>query len=121
MSRPRKDDQLLVVALANGKTQAEAGRIAGFSDRSVRRRLQDQDFAARVDAARAEVTSAAAAQLAGLYPKAIGALSELLDDRESSIRLRAAQAVLKAGPALKSHTDFEQRLLEIAEGVRNAS
>src|SRR4051812_69353 len=118
MSRPPKDDQLVIVALAQGKTQAAAASIAGMSERSVRRRLQDKDFAARVDAARAEVTSAAAAQLAGLYPRAIGTLSDLLDDRESSVRLRAAQAVLKAGPDLQAHTDYERRLLEIEESVR---
>ena len=74
----------------------------------------------RVEAAHAEVTSAAAAQLAGLYPKAIGALSDLLDDRESSVRL-TQRSILKAGSELKAHTDFEQRLLEIEESVRNAS
>ena len=120
MSRPRIADELLVAALAQGKTHAEAGRIAGMSARTVRRRLQDDDFGARVEQARAEVTSAAAAQLAGLYPRAIGALSDLLDDKEGSVRLRAAQAVLKAGPELKAHTDFEQRLLEIESSVRSA-
>jgi HEAT repeat protein len=121
MSRPRKDDQLLVLALAQGKSQAEAGRITGFAERTVRSRLQDEDFRQRVEAARVEVTAAAAAQLASLYPRAIGALSDLLDDPEPSVKLRAAQAVLKTGPELKAHLDFEQRLLEIEASVRNAS
>src|SRR4051812_34404640 len=67
MSRPTKGDDLLVVALAQGKTRTEAGRIANVSDRTVRRRLQDPAFTARVNRARAETTAAAAAELADLY------------------------------------------------------
>ena len=41
---------VLITALASGATQPNAGRAAGMSDRTVRRRLADPEFAARVAA-----------------------------------------------------------------------
>ncbi len=121
MSRPRKADDLLLVALSQGKTHAEAARIADVSERTVRRRLEDPEFATRVEHRRAEVTAAAAGQLAGLYGKAIGALSDLLDHGDDPLRVRAAQIILRSVLEFRSHADFEERLLAIEETIQNSS
>ena len=57
-------DVVLITALASGATQANAGRAAGMSDRTVRRRLADPEFAARVAAEGKQVASRAAARSA---------------------------------------------------------
>jgi hypothetical protein len=45
-------DAALIDALARGKSQAEAGRAVGRSDRTVRRRMKDPDFLERLAQAR---------------------------------------------------------------------
>ena len=110
MSRPRKPDELKITALVQGRTHAEAAREARVSERTVRRRLQDPDIAARIQHGRDELTSAAAAKMAELYPRAIQTLGELLDDKAKEIRLRAAQSVLKIGPDFRARTEIEDRL-----------
>ncbi len=115
VSRAGKGDDLLVEALGKGRTQVQAAAFAGVSERTVRRRLEDPDFAARVRDARAEFTRAAAAQLGGLYEKAIGVLNDSLEDGDGKVRLRAAQVVLKTGPEFRAHGELEERLLALEE------
>ena len=96
-----KDDELLVVAaLAQGEDSGRGGqdRRLRCSDRADSG-MREEDFAgvARRGGSR-QVTSAAAAQLAGLYPKAIGALSDLLDDRSRSDYAVVSWS-LEGGPA----------------------
>src|SRR5438552_3808912 len=116
MSRPRKSDDTMVQALAHGKSHAEAARIADVSESTITRRLREPEFAARVDEERAQVTSAAAEQLAGLYPKAIATLGDLLDDRDGRLRLGAAQLVFKSGLVFREHSELEERL-RVLEGT----
>jgi hypothetical protein len=104
------NNEAMVHALAHGKTHAEAARIADVSERTISRRLQDPAFAARVDEARAEVVSAAGAQLAGLFPRAIATLADLLDDKDSRTRLGAAQLVFKSGLVFREQVEIEDRL-----------
>src|SRR5437868_11201590 len=110
MGRARRDDERIIGALAHGLNQAEASRVTGVSERTIRRRMQDPDFRDRVAAVRGEIARAAAAQLESLYAKAIGTLEQLLDDRNADRRLRAAQLVLKVGrssiPIRSSTNDF---------------
>ena len=121
MSRSRKPDDLLVVALAQGKSHLEAGKIAGMSERTVRRRLQDPDFAALIDRERAAMTANLAAEFAGLYSNALDTMRDLLQHKDGRVRLGAAQFILKRGPELRTSTEIEERLLELEENVRNSS
>ena len=121
MSRPRKPDELLIAALIQGRTHAEAARLAGVSERTVRRRLRDADVAARIQHGRDELTSAAAARMAELYPRAIETLGELLDDKAKDIRLRAAQSVLKIGPDFRARTEIEDRLRALEADAQTSS
>ena len=122
MSRPRKNNDLIVSALAHGKTHAQAARIAGVSERTIGRRAQEPDFAARVNQARAEVTAAATAQLAALTSKAIAVLDDTLDDADedhAGLRLRAAQIVLKSGLEYRERAELEGRVLALEASSSN--
>jgi hypothetical protein len=58
-----EQDQVLVAALAGGATYDRAGAAAGLSERTVRRRMADPAFRARVREASSELASAVAARL----------------------------------------------------------
>jgi predicted transcriptional regulator len=92
----RKDvDEALVLALAAGSGVAAAARKAGVSERTVRRRLQEEAFAARVDGARARMVQRAVGRLAAAGGLAGKTLHELLRSQSDTVRLGAAHAALE--------------------------
>ena len=99
----------MIAELVQGKTQKEAGRVAGVSERTVRRRVQDPVFMRRVSDEQAALAAAAASQLAGLFTKAVDTLEDCLDDPKGAVRNRAAQLILALGP------DFADRVAANAE------
>lgn len=96
--RRRDIDDLLVAALASGRSYREAGAAAGVSERTVRRRMADPGFRGKV----VELRGAEIDRIRGLIlreaPAAVAALSDLAAHAESeSARLGAAKAVLALG------------------------
>jgi uncharacterized protein (UPF0147 family) len=109
-------DVVLITALASGATQANAGRAAGMSDRTIRRRLADPDFATRVAAESRQVASRAAARISALAGGvAVTVLEELLADPSTPphIRLRAALGTLHMLPAVRDHAELEEMVTTI--------
>ena len=108
----RKDgeDELIIAALASGATQVEAGLGAGVSDRTVRRRLEDETFVEQVRKARTELISQAGGRAASLVSNAVAVFQELLGSANETIRLRAAQAVIDTGRRLVTESDIAARL-----------
>ncbi len=109
MSR-RSADELLVSALAAGLSQPAAARHAGVSERTVRRRLEDGEFAASVDQARAAVVDRASAQLLGATEQAVAALRDLVESAPPAVRVRAALGLLTAASAWRENGETERRL-----------
>lgn len=109
MSR-RNADALLVSALAAGLSQPAAGRHAGVSERTVRRRLEDAQFAANVDRARAAVVDHTSAQLLGATELAVAALRDLVESAPPAVRVRAALGLLTAAAAWRESGETERRL-----------
>ncbi len=103
-------DDLLVELLAVGRTHAEAGAMAGISERSVRRRMSNAAFAARVSVRRGEYVGALAGRLVNAGAQAVEELTSLLRDDSSQVRLRAAQAILSLGSQLRVANELEERL-----------
>jgi hypothetical protein len=104
----------LVAALAAGATQAEAGAAAGVSERTVRRRLEDEGFADRVLMERSLLVTQTSARLTGLTGGAVDALTGLLADTvPASVRLRAALGVLEAARVWRDCGEVEQRIVAI--------
>lgn len=109
---------VLITALASGATQPNAGRAAGMSDRTVRRRLADPEFAARVAAESRQVASRAAARISALAGgAAVSVLEELLTDPSTPphIRLRAALGTLHMLPAVRDHAELEEMVSAIEQ------
>jgi len=103
-------DKAIIDALIAGRSQSEAGQAAGRSERTVRRRLRDPGFLARLAEAREEQSLRPRARSAALEERATAAIEELLgSDFEPGIRIRAAATAL----CWTSHTvqiDLEARL-----------
>jgi hypothetical protein len=94
MTKKNIDDALLMV-LAAGGTLAAAATQAGCSERTVRRRLHDPSFRARVEEARSQMVSDAVGRLASLGVRSADALDGLLDSGVERVRLGAAKSVLE--------------------------
>jgi len=116
--KKRRDEIELVIALATGSSIREAARLAGFSERTARRRNADSDFQNRVSAARDELWGAAIGKLADTAAEAVATLRELLSCDDPKVRLGAARAVLAVAPHLREAVEHEKRLTELE--ARNA-
>ncbi len=87
-------DAVLIVALASGKGPAEAAKLAGVSERTVYRRLQDPVWRRQVAAARTDMLARAVGVLAEGTTAAAATLRLLLRSDAPSVQLAAARAIL---------------------------
>src|SRR5438128_1740636 len=100
----------LIVALACGNTAKEAAEKAGVGERTVYRRLADQEFMARVNQARNLMIGQAVGRLSLTCAKAAETLEKLLDSDNERIRLQAAKAILDHAIKLADNWAIEMRL-----------
>jgi hypothetical protein len=105
-------DDALLLPLAAGASPAEAARQAHCSERTVRRRLREPGFRARVEAMRAELIGNAVGRLAVIGTLAADTLHQLLKSADEKIKLGAARAAL--GFMLQSR-DYEVLAAEVAK------
>lgn len=93
--QPQPGDAALVVALARGASVPEAAAEAGVSDRTVRRRLEDDGFRRCVSEAQAELVNQSLAKIADGAARAVDVLIEQLDAEDPKTKLAAAKMVLE--------------------------
>lgn len=106
-------DELLVVALASGKTIKDAAAAAGVSETTAKRRVKAAGFRRRVADARGQMIAAAAGQLAANMTAAADALVALLADPDANVRLKAADKVLSHAVRTAELVDLECRVQEL--------
>lgn len=115
-------DDVLITSLAAGMTAEQAASQAGVGVRTVVRRLADDDFCRRLDAAKQQTVQAAIDRLAAGTTAAATTLVGLMGrEHPPSIRLRAAVAVLDTVHKYRTTADLEARLsaVEAALGRQN--
>ncbi len=94
-----------------GFDRRRGAKAAGVSQRTVRRRLSDPEFAAKVEAVRSEVLRRAVAKVSAGAVSAADTLLALLRPSEGSmVRLGAARAVLDFGIRLRAEVELSDRL-----------
>jgi hypothetical protein len=110
------DDSVLIEALAQGWSYRLAGERAGLSERSVSRRMDDDEFRARVDERRSERSADRVAELRRadearlkLSIRAAEVLGEVMDHEDVKTRTGAAKALLPSSPAF----DLEARVADL--------
>lgn len=110
-------DAVLVSALASGFTYEAAGKKAGVSERTVRRRLEDEDFQRQLREARAEVVDRSTRMLSQAAVGAVGTLLELLKPPSPpAVRLGAARSILELAVRYRESDDLAEKV-----GKLNAS
>lgn len=93
---------------------AEAARLAGLSERTVHRRLEEEGFRREVAHYRDRLVDAGVGALAEAVREAVEVLQELQRSAESEhVRVRAARAILAHLPVLREHGELAERLDEL--------
>lgn len=112
-SRRGVQDEQIVAALALGRTYAEAGVLAGVSDRTVARRMSVPAFARRVGERRDELVVSAVGQLTSLLDDALGAIRSGLDDESARTRVATGKLILDMVLKFRQTFDLEIHVAEI--------
>lgn len=108
---PRKgSDQLFVDGFAAGLSAKAVAAAANVSERTARRRRQEPDITAQVQARRAEIADDTSGLLVALGARAVDVLGECLEEGDLRDRLAAAKALLQIGPRYRADVEFEGRL-----------
>lgn len=119
MSKPRKAEDALVLALACGLSAEQAARQAGVSVSTAYRRLDDPAFRARLDDLRRDMLARAAAMLTAAAVEAVRTLADLLKPANGpSVRLNAARSVLEHGVKLRALVEVEERLADLEQRAK---
>jgi hypothetical protein len=103
-------DDRLAAALALGHPIASAAKLAGVSERTAFRRLQDASFRSKIEGLKAESFEHAATLLVSVSTAAVTTLHALLSSPTDSVRLGAARAIITASLQLREATSLEERL-----------
>jgi hypothetical protein len=117
--RGKKDvEDALLLALASGASIAAAAQQAQCSESTVRRRLNDAAFRARVHAARSEMVQAAVGRLATLGTIAADELDRLIrEGKDDNVKLGAARAVFSHMLSGHEHAVLTEQLAELRRKV----
>ncbi len=104
--------QRALAALLTSRTQAEAAQAAHIDSRTLRRYLQDPDFAEAYKRELAKLIDDAAAQAKRALCPTLGTLQEITADTDQpgSVRVSAARAVLEFGLRLIEQSDILTKL-----------
>ena len=122
MSRPKqyrkRDDEMLVLALACGATVEAAARQCQLNERTVYRRLEDPAFRNRVQEARGAMVQRSAGMLTAAAGESVRTLLALQkESAPAAVRLGAARAVLELGIKIRELAELEIRLSELEQRV----
>ncbi len=121
MSKARKADDALVLALACGLSAEQAAKQSGVSPATVYRRLQDPAFQQRAEELRHEMLTRAAAMLTAAGVESVRTLADLLKPSyAATVRLNAARAILEHGVKLRALVEVEARLQDLEDRVEES-
>jgi hypothetical protein len=118
--RPRREAQIdvLIAGLLAGESVGDSAGRAGMSQASGYEMLQRRDVQDRLADARSELVRQAASRAASLCTESIGILAELARTAESeSVRRAAASDLISHARALKTDSDVDTRLNDIASEI----
>ena len=118
----RSADELLAMAIASGRTLRSAAKMAGCSERTARRRWQDQAFRRAVDTLRGEAVERAMAKLsADMVAAAIEMKKILTSGSTDQVRLSAAKSILELGTKLRTNHFLELEVKTLLNRIEEAS
>ena len=106
-TRHKHNEDSLLLALACGATVEAAARQCGITERTVYRRLQDPECAAKLRQLRSDMAVRAAGALTAASTESVRTLLHLQkESHPPAVRLGAARAVLEIGMKLREVVDL---------------
>ncbi len=111
-----------VLALLTCRTIADAAKVAGVSERTLRRWLKQPEFQQALARERAQVFAAVTGRLTRYATAAVDFLYKVMRSKNTtpadSVRVRAARVLLTSAIAVRCGEVFD-RLDEVEEGYRS--
>ena len=115
-------DRIIIEALARGEGQTSAATLAGCSVSTIRRRLDDAEFRARVEKFRAEMLDAAAGKLGSTVVKAVSTLESLLSsETPPAVRMASAKAIVEFALKTREILSWEKRLSDLEARTKSVA
>jgi hypothetical protein len=112
----KKSEDALLLALSCGATVAAASRQCQVSERTVYKRLREEEFRRRLQELRADMVQRTAGALTAAATEAVRTLLDLQKaPQPAAVRLGAAKAVLEIGVKLREAAELEERLAALEE------
>jgi hypothetical protein len=112
----RGADGKLQLALACGATAEVAARQAGVSESTVRRRLKEPAFQAKLNKLRAEMHVRVADQLTAASTEGVRTMVQLMKETNSgTVRLGAARSVVELSTKVRETADLAVRVAELEQ------
>jgi hypothetical protein len=112
----KKAEDALLLALACGATVEVASRQCGLSERTIYRRLKEQDFKRKLRDVRADMLARTSAALSAAATEAVRTLLDLQKSGvQAAVRLGAARAILEIGLKLRETVDLEARIAALED------
>lgn len=112
-------NEVVIAALLQSPTVAEAARSCGLSHTQVYARLNDPTFKAQYDAAKQEVIQQAITYVQSVTAAAIKRLHDIMLDPETApqIQVNAAESILRNCIKLTEQGEIMQQLAEIKQAL----
>jgi hypothetical protein len=110
-------DLPLALALAMGKTIADAAVEAGISERTARRRLSSVKFRRKIHAIRSRMMERTLGQVVDGMSKAATTLLALLDSPSDQVRLAACRTFFESALRLRDQVELAGRLDELESSM----
>lgn len=117
-SLTNKQTQVLQMILG-GANVTDAAQVSGVSRKTIYSWRQQEHFAKALADEKELALERLSQSLASLSDRAVSALSELLDDPNSNVRLRAADLVITRQLELKDTLEFERRIKVLEDHLTN--
>lgn len=113
------DERILAALISCGSIRAAAERL-GVSQKRISERLKDPDFRERYEAKKNELLQSTVSEMVIMLTTAVNTLAAVMNDSAAagSVRVQAADAMLRHGLRYLEAADFERRLRELEESQR---
>ena len=112
-------DECIALALASGQKRTKAAKLAACSARTVRRRMEDPAFRARVSELRLQMVERAVGALSRLGGEAATTLGRLMKESQpAGVQLGACRTVLMTVVSILEHVADVRQLSMVEELLR---
>ena len=109
--------QAVLPVMASAPSLAQAARKCRFSERTLRRWLDDDDFRGELTRLRQQAAELACLELQGLMLRSVSVLSQAMDDPDKAIRLRAARYAMSFAVRVCETEKLKQDIQDLEDAV----